>query len=81
MYGIFIENENDRKIQNTEIDIFKYIKDRFNNELSEIIEFNEYYYAKRPIVIRIKRNKQKLKQQLYEPTNTECVFTNIYALI
>ena len=34
---IFIENGNDRKIQNTEIDIFKYNKNRFNNELSEII--------------------------------------------
>ena len=38
---IFIENGNGRKIQNTEMDIFKYNKDRFDNELSAIIEFNE----------------------------------------
>ena len=38
---IFIENGNGRKIQNTDIDIFKYNKDRFNNELSAIMEFNE----------------------------------------
>ena len=39
---IFIENGNGRKIQNKEMDILKYNKeDRFNNELSAIIEFNE----------------------------------------
>ena len=38
---IFIENGNGRKIQNTDIDTFKYNKDRFNNELSAIMEFNE----------------------------------------
>ena len=38
---IFIENGNGRKIQNTEIDMFKYNKDRSNNELSVIMEFNE----------------------------------------
>ena len=38
---IFIENGNGQKIQITEMDIFKYNKDRFNNELSAIMEFNE----------------------------------------
>ena len=53
-------------------------------------------YANRNITIRIKNNKQKLKQQLKEPTNTdkcraavtacqqrqqECVNTNTYTLI
>ena len=35
------ENGNGRKIQNTEMAIFKYNKDRFNNELSVIMKFNE----------------------------------------
>ena len=41
MYRYFIENGNGRKIKNTEIDKFKYNKDRLNNELSAIIGFNE----------------------------------------
>ena len=35
---IFIENGNGRKIQNTEMNKFKYNKDKFNNESSVIID-------------------------------------------
>ena len=36
-----IENGNEQKIRETEIDISNYNKNRFNNELSAILEMNE----------------------------------------
>ena len=40
-----------------------------------------YCFAKRPIIIRIKNNKQKLKQQLIEATNIDKCRAIVTALV